>query len=173
MSVKRRPLDSHFARKRKRIVQTSSFILINAQCHSRHFWRSFKCKSNYGCKAESKDEPEDEQFQSSLSGKHVEAIVVDLSQVQYIDEVGVETIKEVKKEYEKENVKLMLTHCNGKCWSTLHAIPQRNLGSIFIPRSVDEIIEFLKAMQSYSGNLEEIIYLTNHDACVGANAALT
>ena len=55
------------------------------------------------------------RFQSNTgSGKNIEAIVVDLSQVQYIDEIGVETLKEVKKEYEKENVRLMLTHCNGK-----------------------------------------------------------
>ena len=50
---------------------------------------------------------------SILSVKYYKVIVLDCTQVQFIDETTVKTLKEVINEYKKEKVKFFMTNCNG------------------------------------------------------------
>ena len=105
------------------------------------FENPYKCKKNYGCIfccCRSKDETtqlkvvvddekqhsitsqtvleasqQQQQRQRKPSLKKYDAIILDCSLIQFIDESGVKCLKEVIDKYSKENVKFLLTYCNG------------------------------------------------------------
>lgn len=45
--------------------------------------------------------------------KYYETVVLDFGLVQFIDEIGVKCLKQILTEYNNENVRLLLTNCNG------------------------------------------------------------
>ena len=57
----------------------------------------------------------DAQNSSIMSvAKYYKVIVLDCTQVQFVDESAVKTLKEIINEYKKENVKFYMTNCSGK-----------------------------------------------------------
>jgi anti-anti-sigma regulatory factor len=48
-----------------------------------------------------------------IDEKKYKIVIVDCVSVQFIDEAGFKCLKEIINEYEKENVKFLLTNCNG------------------------------------------------------------
>lgn len=95
---------------------------------------AFKCVSNYGCSCCSRkrgketdgdDENDTRPVERVVVGGEsvslrksskieVEAIIIDMTSVQFVDEAGCNCIKQVVKEYASENVKILLANCNGK-----------------------------------------------------------
>jgi anti-anti-sigma regulatory factor len=51
---------------------------------------------------------------NELNEKKYKVLIVDCVSVQFIDEAGFKCLKEMINEYEKENIKFLLTNCNGK-----------------------------------------------------------
>jgi hypothetical protein len=50
------------------------------------------------------------------SNSNAQMIILDLAQCNFIDESGAKCLKEIVDTYARENVKLLLTNCNGKCF---------------------------------------------------------
>ena len=86
------------------------------------------CKTNYGCflkcckscisknnEANHTDDTEavTNETQSKLV-KHFKAIVLDCMRCNFIDESGAKCLKEIVDKYAKENVKVVLSNCDGK-----------------------------------------------------------
>ncbi len=46
--------------------------------------------------------------------KSVDTIILDMMSVQFVDEAGCKCLRDVVKEYSKENVDILFAHCNGK-----------------------------------------------------------
>ena len=78
------------------------------------FNHSKKCVSNYACKKEKENDESVKVEFIDPENKANRYIILDCSSIQFIDEMGVKTLKEIIKEYKKENIKLLLTNCNGK-----------------------------------------------------------
>ncbi len=84
------------------------------------------CKTNYGCffkccSCTSKSNEDNRGDTEAVTNethakrvKHFEAIVLDFTRCNFIDESGAKCLKEIVDKYAKENVKLVLSNCNGK-----------------------------------------------------------
>lgn len=90
------------------------------------------CKTNYGCflkccKSCTSKNNEDNNNNNNTDDteavtnetnaklvKHFRVIVLDCTRCNFIDESGAKCLKEIVDKYAKENVKLVLSNCNGK-----------------------------------------------------------
>ena len=89
-----------------------------------------KCTANYGCCTskrahKNKDANNNEELNQATNilietgeGNHenekkYKILILDFVSVQFIDEAGFKSLKEIISEYERANVKLLLTNCNG------------------------------------------------------------
>ena len=112
----------------ERTIRENVYKILNITLKLKKFSKLIfkKCKSNYNCcqtdKSSSvKINEEDQKLNSFLD---IKSIIIDFSLVQFVDESGVKCLNEILKEYEKENVKILLTNINGnfKLLSNSHLI---------------------------------------------------
>ncbi|CAF0714401.1 unnamed protein product [Brachionus calyciflorus] len=95
------------------------------------------CKANYKCLCGSTSDLEIGENEALNRDKKFDAIVLNFTDVQFVDEAGCKCLQQVIKEYENENVKVLLACCNEK------------------------VVKYFKKMRM---NQEEKVYLTVQDA---------
>ena len=73
-----------------------------------------KCAKNYGCKTVNLNETSESIVeQKALQKNAYEAIIIDFSLAQFIDEAGVKCLQKILAEYKNEDVKVLFANLNG------------------------------------------------------------
>lgn len=73
---------------------------------------------NYGCGKGALDKSEIEihinnNENDSLNNKKFETIIINFSNVQFVDEAGCKCLKEIIKDYESDKIQIIFACCNG------------------------------------------------------------
>ena len=101
------------------------------------------------------------------SASKYNAIILDCSRIQFIDECGVQCLKEVIDKYRKENVKFLLTNCNGDKYEFLLFYKIKHkifIEILYLLCGLVSLLDFFKKMSLFTDYFENIIFLTNKDA---------